>query len=540
MRQRSNHGRSHLAGAAVFFLGAALLFAFPACAATKPGYLKSATYAGDEWVINFWNSETDHLDEDMARIASDGFNSIILVVPWGEFQTQLRPAAYSTYAFDKLDAVMDAAAAHGLWVQLRVSYTWNYADYENCKKRFRSLLEDADTREAWAKYMERVYQAASAHDNFYGGFITWEDFWNFMEDSVSTLSGSRNVGEAKLIGYQDYLREHYSLEEVNRWYQPSRSFRTYSSVYIPPVNSPARKLYYEFYDDFLNGMLKLGQSVFPGLSMEVRMDVDPVPDGNGGKTGVSHAATFACGDAAYTGAMYSVSMGQDANVELTGAQALNTMISQLAWVKSENGGKPIYIDQLLYMDATERFSYNARLQESERAAYLTGLPPVLKKYTNGYGIWSYRNYVNNPLYNSQFALKDRGWETSRAHFVRRGDSMAAHLEPMGRLSQKCGGRIEDKEERDNYVRFTADSDQVVTLTVALGTRRKEVRISGRGDHLLNFGKLDYDQIAFTADGDVYLDNVQVYNFVQDGQLYDQDGNALSCLEAMRTLNAAMN
>ena len=41
------------------------------------GYLKSATYYSDEWVINFWNSESNHMEEELKQIAEDGFNSII-------------------------------------------------------------------------------------------------------------------------------------------------------------------------------------------------------------------------------------------------------------------------------------------------------------------------------------------------------------------------------------------------------------------------------------------------------------------------------
>lgn len=58
----------------------------------KPAYLKSVTYFGDEWVLNFWNSETDHLEKDLEQIREDGFNSIILVVPWREFQPEMTPS----------------------------------------------------------------------------------------------------------------------------------------------------------------------------------------------------------------------------------------------------------------------------------------------------------------------------------------------------------------------------------------------------------------------------------------------------------------
>ena len=32
---------------------------------SENGYLKSATYYSDDWVINFWNSESFHMDEEL-------------------------------------------------------------------------------------------------------------------------------------------------------------------------------------------------------------------------------------------------------------------------------------------------------------------------------------------------------------------------------------------------------------------------------------------------------------------------------------------
>ncbi len=79
-------------------------------AAGTAGYLKSATYYSDDWVINFWNSESKNMDAELAQIAEDGFNSIILVIPWREFQPGTNPITYNTYPWDKLDRVMEAAA----------------------------------------------------------------------------------------------------------------------------------------------------------------------------------------------------------------------------------------------------------------------------------------------------------------------------------------------------------------------------------------------------------------------------------------------
>ena len=143
-----------------------------------PSYLKAATYVSDAWVSNFWNSESDHMDEELAQIAADGFNSIVLVVPWREFQPGVLPVSYNRYAFQKLDKVMNAANAHGLMVELRVGYVWDYYNDDVVTGRFRDLLKDPSTRAAWLAYAKQIYRTASAHSNFYGGFMTWEDFWN--------------------------------------------------------------------------------------------------------------------------------------------------------------------------------------------------------------------------------------------------------------------------------------------------------------------------------------------------------------------------
>ena len=41
------------------------------------------------------------------------------------------------------------------------------------------------------QYAKRLYERAAVHENFSGGFITWEDFWNFAENSVFTEAGHR-------------------------------------------------------------------------------------------------------------------------------------------------------------------------------------------------------------------------------------------------------------------------------------------------------------------------------------------------------------
>jgi hypothetical protein len=212
------------------------------------------------------------------------------------------------------------------------------------------------------------------------------------------------------------------------------------------------------------------------------------------------------------------------------------MEQQLNVVKAYNGGKPIYIDQLLYMDMTPGFEHNARLLEEERNPFLTSISGILRNYTNGYAVWTYRNYANNGVFNSQFALGGQGWESSRVTFVEHNGSNQALIQSNGTLSQDVGSRISSKQLFENHVRFTAYSEQPAKITVTLGSKTKEVVVDGEKQFDLNFGRFEYDKVRFRAGAKVYVDNISVYNFVQDGQIYDLDGQELPCAAGIRALN----
>ncbi len=158
-------------------------------AAEKPAYLKSVTYFGDEWPINYWGSEDENMSANFAKIKADGFNSIILVIPWREFQPENGIEEWNQAAFDKLHQVMACAEEHGLWVTLRIGYTWDYYGPSELPTRFAGVTKkDSEDRAMWLRYSQAIYQAASSHENFHSGFITWEDFWNYVHNMGRNLS----------------------------------------------------------------------------------------------------------------------------------------------------------------------------------------------------------------------------------------------------------------------------------------------------------------------------------------------------------------
>ncbi|MFR3754727.1 MAG: hypothetical protein ACLTW9_25130 [Enterocloster sp.] len=86
-----------------------------------------------------------------------------------------------------------------------------------------------------------------------------------------------------------------------------------------------------------------------------------------------------------------------------------------------SGGKPVYLDQFLFTDNTVGYEHNAQLMDDQKALFLEKAAPVLKSMTMGYGIWTYRDYGDNKLYNAQFGLGQEGWRFSRRRAVWSGE-----------------------------------------------------------------------------------------------------------------------
>lgn len=511
----------------------------PALEEQPAPYLKSATYYGDDWMINFWNLEDTYLEEDMQRIAADGFNSIILAVPWREFQIDMEERRYNQYAIDKLHRVMDAADRAGLSVLLRVGYTWDHAGNDNVLERYQKLIYEEEVQDAWMDYVKQIYEEASRHPNFYGGFLTWEDFWNFTH-VAGDLGDTRKGRElAKQTGYLDYLKETITLEEAERQY--GDDFSDWAQVYLPEREEEAYGLFLTFYNNWLNQLLSESQEVFPNLSMEVRTDVDPITMADGQKTGFSHAATFSCQNSSFTSLMYSVSMGMQAgNDHMSAAQVLPQTAATLDWVTQYNGGKPLYIDQFLFTDNTPGFEENPKLDEAQMPIYLTQCAPILKEKTMGYGIWTYRDYGNNMIYNSQFALEKTGWTSSgRTQPVSRDGSNQMEIESYGRIAQMVDPAGSSTENETVKVRFLADSPSGASVTVRLGEKSQTVAVNGKQQIFLEFPADCLGEFSISSDRTVYVDNIQVYTHVTEGKLYNMDGSPDSCLEAVRTLNASL-
>ncbi len=509
----------------------------PAYGAGRPDYLKSVTYFGDEWPINYWSSEDRNMENHFAKIREDGFNSIILAVPWREFQPADASGEFNETAFHLLNQAMECAARHGLWVVLRIGYTWDYYGDPDIPDRFANITQkDSEDRQLWLRYSQKLYENASAHGNFHSAFMTWEDFWDFTYTPRRNLSEYLSVKLARDCGYSQYLEQHYSLEQLSRQY--GTEFSDFGEIPLPDWKHPSAALFYEYYDQFLVELLAETQTVFPQLSMEVRLDDDLIY-GEGEPYYYSHQATYPCEGADYCAIMYSVSMGQEnKNDYIQAEQALKATEHKLESVY-ELSNKKLYAEQLLYADSTEEFSYNTQIEEHQVGEYVCSLAPILKKYTMGYGLWVYRNYVNNCVYNSQFALDFLGWEYSGdcAVTLQNGTPMAK-LGKSGRLSQKLTGRLACRHSIQ--VEFFAEpSESHSNVTITLGKQIQNVPVREAGIYTLTFPWQNGYDLTMAADAPVLLDDIRVYTYEQYGRIYEKNGDEADLANDFRILNSQL-
>lgn len=509
----------------------------------KEGYVKSATYFSDEWAVNFWNSEMDGLTEELARIHSDGFDSIILVIPWREFQTATAPVTYNPYAFDKLHEVMAAAQNEDLDVYARIGYLWDYYedDKENIVDRFCNLMGDESVQNAWFAYVGKMYQTLSGYGNFKGGFLTWEDFWNNLGVCDENEESVRR-SKASFIGYTAWVRAHYSIEEYNEKF--GTSYASYSQIPVPKRNEPAMEAMFEFYDYFLENLLEKSQDFFPNLSMEVRMDWDLIYKKDNTIDYYKHYATYDCGESDYTVTMYGIPMGFENKGETVSSyEAVQKTEYILQQFKQNNSDKAVYIDQFIFADNTPVFSQNARIIDSDLNNYLKEAASVLRTYSEGYGIWTYQNYCCNMLYNPQFALDEAGWNSKgTVEYEEYDGSKICRISDGSSISQTVG-EIRNHFPNDEYiVRFeikTLDKSGVLKLSV--GEVSESVEISSPGEYQVKIkNPLRFD-IKIESEGcECRIDNIRLYSQVQQGYLYDEYNQELQCISGIRELNEALS
>ncbi len=513
------------------------------------GQIKAVHYFASSWPKTFWGDfERSAVETDLVQIKEDGFNTVILVVPWLGFETGFEDGSPEpSPMYERLDWLLAQIIQSGLDFGLRVSFPHSFdpdngiGNWDLCKQMF----VDENLRNAWVRYIGRLAGRIEQHRTALRlAFFSWEDFFCPYEVFPKLPEEERRI-LARDSGYQDWLADQYTLPLVSLLH--TRNFESMESVPVPERKSPAFWLFLQFVDQFLvNRLLEPARQVLPELAMEVRVDKDPVYVGDEilwAGHDLALADTRMRGS--YWGAYYGA---QNQGEVLTASEALRNFEYMLDQVSGKGKNTAHVVEQFNFVDNTPGFAgRHARIDEKDIPAFLKGAAELLREKSSGYGLWAYRDYADSALFNGSFELGIRGWSThgDLALVTNSEGDQALRLQGGASISQSIAPFEHfvalGLSER---LHFCVNAEALAgpgTITLLLdGTAVGNLTV---GDGAWSCIELDAAPVkqadvvfSLGSDSEVEIDDLRFFTFVQRLNVYDENGQPGPLRDIIRQLN----
>lgn len=503
----------------------------------NPAQIKAVHYFSSSWPKSFWEDfEQSQVDSDFAQIKADGFNTIILVIPWLGFETGFEDGVPEpSPLYDRLEWILTKIDQAGLDYGLRVGFPHNF-DPENGisnGKLCTEIFVDSALREKWVQYLARIAQRVDQHrDSFKFAFFSWEDFF-CPYASIPNLKEDQRLDMAIRSGYQVWLGEQFPAQLVNLLY--SQSFESMEDVPFPERESTGFWLFLRFVDHFMvNKLLIPGRQVLPELAMEVRVDKDPIHNSNK-IFWAEH--DLALSDEQLRGSYWGAYYGAHNQGELlTADEALRHFEQMLNEVSDQGKNINHIVEQFNFADNTPGYAgRHAQIENDELPSFLEGAAKLLKQKSRGYGLWAYRDYVDSAIYNGSFELGLRGWDSQGQLMVitNADGDQALRMQADAIISQTFSpferfvglGPSEKLTFCANFKRLAKPAHITLLLN---GTLIGAFDVSETAWHCVKMDAqaIKQSKVTFSVSSDVEIqvDDLRLYSFVQILNVYDKNGH----------------
>jgi hypothetical protein len=507
--------------------------------AVSSEYIKAVTYFGSAWPANYWNSNISGATSDFRELRTDGFNSVVLVVPWGEFQPGLDPIRYNEDAYKRLTKVCKAAKREGLDVFMRVSYLWDMYPGRQLpnRERINALVSGDTLMPAWQQYLMRI--GAATKECARGSFISWEDFWPIIELASRTGTEMETAALSRQIGFDAWVKRHGDQDFYSKYAATEKRLGAYP---IPNRNSPDFRVVFKWFDDQLTRRLMpaLAKNL-ANASIEARVDDDPIYDDKKIVGWYSHRQTYKVQSSPYVMTYWAPAMGAQNHGELESAKTALDRFSYMQKKIADDSSNKIFIEQFLFKDNTPGMSMNAAIAPADVGAFLRGVANPMMKLTFGYALWGARDYDASTVFNGFFSLGEFDWRfKAGAKIIKSGDLFYARLPTGAWITQSISS------DRDLYrgfakstkLRFRASGPGILNATYAGSTVRVKV---GAKEELfklmLPVPTANSELKIASAGGTVRLTDVYLFNFTQTADVRDSLGRPGKHLEDIRALNS---
>jgi hypothetical protein len=498
----------------------------------------AAHWFGGQWPKN-WLAGFRRADVagDFATLKADGFDTVVLLVAWGDFQPVAAPCCtWDERAFERLRFVLERADAAGLKVMLRIGYGWSFhPEAGDVGERQQAVLNRDDVRAAYHAFVRRIGAEVAGRDEVVLAFMSWEDQW------------LRRVDPSAQALFDEYAAT-----------LPADAPRPAG---LPDPTADART--FHGYWDWLvrEKFYRPAVGTLPNLSYEARIDREPVwSTGADGERVVAewlpHEGMYDLPGAPLLTIYWAPFWGAlNRGEQLTAARSLELLTALLREARGR-GGKPLFVDQFNVVDNTPGHEHNAVLAPAEIPAFLHRAACVLRaEGVAALGIWTARDYAESPLYNPAFGYGLDGWTLrdgdaaapASALEALAGGDFRVRLVPGRTLAQRvparhgrlprAGDALDDRtcveaDVRAPGVLQVRAGGAAATLSFAVAGRHRRCAaiVPAPGDDGLD--------VALTPEsGDLAVRSVQVFDHVQYGGLRTLDGDEGPLLEPMRRLAA---
>jgi len=514
-------------------------------AVSRPAYITAAEYFGQSNPIDLWSSDLSGAPTAFAQMKSEGVNTIGLVVPWDEFETSVVPPRYNEAMFRRLNQLISDATRLGMGVILRLSYEWGQDLHDQMAElaRFDAVWSNAKVYSAWLDYIGAVHADVARFGNIREEYISWEDLWQPIYEAQAATSPAKQLAAATATGYRSWLRSGHSLTQVSAAY--GTTFSSWSDVPTPPADQPDFDLMYQYEDWALVHRLFIPASKrFPGLSMETRVDVDPIYNGSQVVGSFTHSTQYQLPGAPVTGMYFSPYMNDPSPTLVeTASDALSALGSVLAKMHSATS-QPLFIYEYEIESNSPQVSDDPALAPTQIPAFIAQSEPLLHEYTTGYALWTYRDYNQSPVYNQSFALGPSGWHLSRnARTVARPTSTSyASLGRGASVSQTLpSGTVNNAAPATVSLEARAprSTNLLLAWSGARGAGKKEVAVHvtpGWHDYQIQIPATSGHTLSIKAASAAAVTDIQMYWYTQLGDIYSNTGAPEVGAAPLRLLN----
>ncbi|MEH6590799.1 MAG: hypothetical protein V7746_11100 [Halioglobus sp.] len=364
-----------------------------------PAYVQAAHYFADGWSLNMWQvMRPEGIAGDLKKIREDGFNTIILVVPWRGLQ-KIDRAEYDEFYLQQLSRVMSEAERQRLSVIVRVAYSHQILIEEapDSVIQGQRLLTDESVQALWLDGLAKVHEVCSGYRSYRQGFLCWEELWHAFA-WWQRLPEDKRRDWFEPSGYADYLKQ--------------QNIQT--DKIIPTKEEAAHQYFHAFANARLRSFYDLAATVFPGLSMEFRVDKDPLFEGDE-ITWLSNDNYADLSTSRYS--YWAPFMGAANEGEVLDVTAAAGLLAYMLGEVSDQGEHCNHIvDQFNFVDDSPKFrGIHASISSEDIPDFLHAAAPLLRQNSAGYGVWAYRDYHQNLLFNPSFLMGMRGWQVREGH-----------------------------------------------------------------------------------------------------------------------------